>query len=151
MKNMIVVLTILFLNTSAFAQENGIRFSLLNSFLKTERNNHGWLFGKNNAPFDHKRFTKLYNQQHTADKKTAKRITFMDGPVVFSTTAVEASGSQNPLGLRPVYITGTPSTALEILGFAARIFAPALAPRNHLPTEPTPMQAYLQSTYRQHQ
>lgn len=154
MKNMIAVLIVLFLSIPAFAQENAVGYGLLNSYLKAEKNDHGLLLTKNNAPLDGKRFIKLYNKQHPANKKSSRRITFMDGPVVFSSTPVEVSGSPNPLTLRPATLTKEPSTALEALGlaagFAAGFVAPALS-KNYIPIEPTPIQAYLQSTYRQHQ
>ena len=150
MKNTIAVLIVLLLSSPLFAQENAVGYGLLNSYLQAEKNNHGLLISKNNAPVDGKRFTKLYNHQHPTNKKT-KRITFMDGPVVFSSTPVEVSASRDPLALRPASLTKNSSTALELLGFAAGFVAPALAPKTYIPIEPSPVQAYLQSTYRQHQ
>lgn len=154
MKNTITVLIVLFLGLSAFAQENATGYGQLYSYLQAEKNNHGLLLSKNNAPIDGKRFTKLYNQQHPAAKKT-KHITFMDGPVVFSSTPAEVSGGPDIRALRPATLPKNTSPALEALGFAAGFaagfVAPSLGVKNYIPIEPTAVQAYLQSTYRQHQ
>lgn len=149
MKNTIAVLIVLFLAIPAFAQENSMSYSNLNSYLLAEKSNHGLLISKNNAPVNGKRFTKLYNQQHPASKKSSRHITFMDGPVVFSSTPADLGGSPNSLLLSHAAATKDPSGAAVLLGFAASFIAPALAPKANIQTEPTPVQAYLQSTYRQ--
>ena len=147
MKNTLAVLIVLFSGSSTFAQDNAAGYGLLNSYLQAEKNNHGLLIGKNNAPLDGKRFIKLYNHQHPAAKK-AKRVTFMDRPVVFSSTPAMIN---SPISVyqQKESINSSNPTALELFGFAAGLAAQFKFPEYSLSEQTSAIQAYLQSTYRQ--
>lgn len=150
MKYLLVVLSVFLFTGQSRAQENSTAYPQLSDYLKAERNTHGLLLGKLNGELDVNRYLKLYAQQQ-ATKNPGRKRTFMDGPVVFSSTPVDVSASPDPLKLRPVSMTKEPSAALILLGIAAGIAAPGLAPKKYISTDPTPVQQYLQSTYRQHQ
>ena len=159
MKNTIVVLLVLLLSMPVFAQNDvAVVYPKLDNFLRSEKNNHGLMRCLNKKQFDYKRFTELYNQQnHAGKKKSARPVTFMDGPVVFSTALpVEISRDVNTLYQR--YSADTqPSGALMLLGFVGGIAAAALLPPDKTRSigstynnNITAIEKYLQSTHYQH-
>jgi len=152
MRSLLVVLSLLLFTGRSLAQENAIGYPQISGYLQAERNTHGLLLGKRNGEMDVTRFLKLYAQQQ-ASKNPGRKRTFMDGPVVFSMNNAEYS---RPVSIdqlkRTSNTVSTASAALAVMGFAAGIAAGVDMYKNKRSwtTEPSAVQAYLQSTYRQH-
>jgi hypothetical protein len=176
MKNMILVLMMMVPGISLFAQNDAlIIYPELNSFIKSEKANHGLLLKLNNQHPDYKGFIELYNQQNPSGKKPGtKRATFMDGPVVYSPILpVDINRDISIVHVRYSAVSGEPSAASQLLGLAATIAAGAISkgkytgayspyPYNgsstrypdgsyrYLDSRAAIEASYLQSTYRQH-
>lgn len=173
---MTVVLLIMLLSVPVFAQYDAVKTTgqplsnnivnpKLKSFAGYENKQTGFLH-PNKKP-DYQRFIELYNKKLLADKPTSRRLTFMDGPKVFSLEpAIEIS--RNPVSLyqRNSASFAEPSAALQILGLVGGITAGILYPNytgnpipsntggynrtRYLDNKAAIEAAYLQSTYFQH-
>jgi len=152
MRSFLVVFAVLLFTGRSLAQVNATIYPQLSGYLQAERNMHGLLLGKRNGELDVNRFLRLYTQQQ-ANKNPARKRTFMDGPVVFSMNNAEYS---RPVPIDQLKRTSntisTASAALAVMGFAAGIAASVDLYKNkqYWSREPSAVQAYLQSTYRQH-
>ncbi len=155
MKNTIVVLIILLLSVSVFAQNDEVvNYPEVNSFLQSEKNNHGLLVCINNKNWNYKRVTELFTRLLHPGKRSATRArTFMDGPRVYSVALpVEISRDARMLYQRYSESLEQSSAALQILGFVGGITAAAFAAKKYYYTgfnNESPLEAYLQSTYHQ--
>lgn len=174
MKNTIAVLIVLLLSSPVFAQDNVV-YPKLDSYLQTEKNNHGLLLQANNKHWNYKRFTKLFNHLlHPGKRSGGRPVTFMDGPVIYSAVQhVDLNRDISTVYVRYSAVSAEPSAASQILGLAAGIAAGAFAkgkytgvynpyPYNgnsrypdgsfrYLDSRAAIEAAYLQSTFRQHE
>ena len=169
MKNTIIIVLIFLLNMSLFAQNKPVKVKSLPGGNNTQLNNNYHLFfPKNNTKGSAKHFIELYDQQNPVSKKSSARpVTFMDGPVVFSVTpTVEINRNVVTLYQRYSAAGTEPSAALQLLGLAAGIATAAAFPKNSTaPNYPYSESAYktrylsnlaeieaayLRSTYQQH-
>ena len=184
MKNTIIVVIGLLLSSPVLAQKNAAKmtgpaddavvvYSGVNSYLQGEKNNHGLLLQTNNKQWNYNRFIELFNHLlHPAKKSTGQPVTFMNGPVVYSTALpVEISRNANTLYQRyseSIEQASATTVALQILGLAAGITAGAFNPKytggpdhypyymsgdnriRYLDNRAAIEGAYLQSTYHQH-
>ena len=169
MKNTIIMVIILLMNMSLFAQNEPVKVSILHNSNNTRlKNNFHLFFPKNNTRWDAKHFIEMYNQQNRVGKKSpARPVTFMNGPVVFSVTpTVEINRNANTLYQRYSAAGKEPSAALLLLGIAAGITTSAAFPKYstapYYPYSESAYQtryltnlaeieaAYLRSTYQQH-
>jgi hypothetical protein len=133
MKNIPVVLIILLLSIPVFAQYDSVKTSglpvynnivnpKLKSFSGYEKKQTGFIH-TNKQP-DFKRFIEMYNKKQLADKTSSRRLTCMDGPVVYSAALPdEISKNANTLYQRYSASFAQPSAALQILGLVGGITA----------------------------
>ncbi len=155
MKNTIMVLTFLLMSSLVSAQNDlSVVYPSLDSFLQSEKNNHGLLPCINKEQPDYRRFIELYNQQNrTSKRSTASARTFMDGPVIYSMALpTEVSRDANTLYQRYSAAGTEPSAALQVLGFVGGITAAAFASKKYHYTgynDESTLKTYLQSTYHQ--
>lgn len=164
MKNTIMVIAVLILSMPVFAQGDVV-YPQLDSYLRAEKNNHSLLARINNTHWNYNRFIELFNRLlHPVKKSSARPVTFMDGPVVYS-AALPAEIGRNASTLYHQYSASyaEPSAALQLLGIAAGIAAGAIYPKytgvpyypysdrtRYLDNKAVIEAAYLQSTYHQH-
>jgi hypothetical protein len=161
MKNTIVVLIALLLSMPVFAQpdpwkpintlfNNDLFHPKLKSVLGSSKNNHFFLLS-NRQQFNLKHFLEIYRPHQVSIQTSQRRVTFMNGPVMFPSLPADMSRSSSPSyqGYPPT----NPSAALTILGMVGGIVAGAVYPsymRNTYHNNGTAVEAYLQSTYYQH-
>jgi hypothetical protein len=170
MKNMIMVLMITLLSLPVLAQNNLLIatesshnndvYKQLGSYLQSQKKHQGLLSNKTKK-WDSSRFSELYEQQHNVVKITSnRRITFMNGPVVFSNAPIYAVGEKgfidkqySPGNINPVIENTTTSTALGLLGIIAGSVLSSIYPKyvgSIYNSNGAALEAYMQSIYHQH-
>jgi hypothetical protein len=160
MKNTIVVLTVLFLNMQMFAQpylgkpantsfNNDLFHTKLKSVLRPANNNN-FLLLSNHKQFDFKRFLEIYRLHQKGMLTNTKKVTFMDGPVMFPISY--SDNSQKATISYQSYSSTNPNIPLTILGIVGGIVAGAAYPSHIINQYPSndATEAYLKSTYHQH-
>jgi hypothetical protein len=132
------------LELTSLHKDHSIDYPQLKKFLTAEKNNYGSLIGMN-KPWHSTRFRAVHQQLHPTDKL----VTFMDGPMIFSSTTVEISSNSSPHFQRYQLQNSTVSPVLELLGIAGSVIAGIKYPSyigsiNH--NSGAVIGAYLQST-----
>ncbi len=155
MKNTIVVLIIVLLSLPVYAQPDNKSGKSETQFLNSGQKKFG-LIHIDNKHWNYKEFMTGYTQLLQAGKKsTTKRVTFMDGPVIYS-FAPGFENNKNPTVPYQKYgsLYTDASAALHLLGIASSIAAAAFLPNYsqqsnlYLNSSRATEDAYLRSTYR---
>ncbi len=155
MKNTLVVFVMLLLAIPVCAQPDNKSGVSGIPFFNSGKKKFG-LMHINNKHWNYKEFKSGYAQLLQPDKKsTSKRVTFMDGPVIYSF----APGFENNKNLTVPYqkyasLYTEASAALHLLGIASSIAAGVFFPKYtrqenlYLNGNRATEDAYLKSTYR---
>lgn len=161
MKTTIVVVILLTAGLPVFAQSvvvkpailslnNGLFYTAIKGTASPAKKNRLSLVDKDNSS-GHKHFLELIKAKNTGMQSATRPVTFMDGPVMFPITF--SDNSRRAIISHQRYPDTNPSAALTLLGLVGGIVGSAVFPnyiRNTYHNNTAAVEAYLQSTYHQH-